>query len=106
MAEFEETFNRIKNMKKSVLGIVICTSAGKIIKSTYGSGAEEAKNISDVVSQLTVKAKTIIRDLDPSNDLTFMRVKSKHYEIMVAPDKEYLLVVMQGNKNDMMDQYG
>ena len=53
-------------MKKSVLGIVICTSAGKIIKSTYGSGAEEAKNISDVVSQLTVKAKTIIRDLDPS----------------------------------------
>mmetsp|Transcript_94596 Transcript_94596/g.131447 ORF Transcript_94596/g.131447 Transcript_94596/m.131447 type:complete len:107 (-) Transcript_94596:61-381(-) len=103
MAEFEETFNRIKNMRKSVMGIVICTTAGKIIKSTFGTSSEKAKNIAEVVSGLTVKAKTIIRDIDPSNDLTFMRVKSRHYEIMVAPDKEYLLVVMQCDPNDMTE---
>jgi dynein light chain roadblock-type len=32
-----------------------------------------------------MKAKSIIRDLDPTNDLTFLRIKSKNNEIMVAP---------------------
>jgi dynein light chain roadblock-type len=29
----------------------------------------------------------MIRDLDPTNDLTFLRIKTKNDEIMVAPDK-------------------
>jgi dynein light chain roadblock-type len=34
-----------------------------------------------------MKAKSIIRDLDPTNDLTFLRIKSKNNEIMVAPGR-------------------
>lgn len=29
------------------------------------------------------------------NDLTFLRIRSKKHEIMVAPDKDFLLVVIQ-----------
>lgn len=29
------------------------------------------------------------------NDLTFLRIRSKKHEIMVAPDKDYLLIVIQ-----------
>ena len=29
------------------------------------------------------------------NDLTFLRVRTKKHEIMVAPEKEFLLVVVQ-----------
>jgi len=28
-----------------------------------------------------------VRDLDPTNDLTFLRVRTKKGEIMIAPDK-------------------
>lgn len=29
------------------------------------------------------------------NDLVFLRVRSKKHEIMIAPDREYVLVVIQ-----------
>ena len=32
--------------------------------------------------------------MDPNNDLTFVRFRTKKHEIMVAPDKSYLLVVI------------
>lgn len=32
-----------------------------------------------------MKARTTIRDIDPQNDLTFLRVRSKKNEIMIAP---------------------
>ena len=36
-----------------------------------------------------------MRDLDPQNDLTFLRVSCKKYEMMIAPDKNYFLIVIQ-----------
>ena len=35
------------------------------------------------------------------NDLTFLRIRSNKHEIMVAPDKEYLLIVIQNPSADM-----
>jgi len=36
----------------------------------------------------------MVRDLDPTNDLAFLRIKSKQNEILVAPDKDFLLIVI------------
>ncbi len=35
-----------------------------------------------------MKARGMVRDIDPQNDLTFLRVRSKKNEIMIAPGKE------------------
>lgn len=56
------------------------------------SGDDYAKYI----SLLTKKAKSMIRDLDPTNDLTFLRIKTKQEEILVTPDKDYMLIAIQG----------
>ncbi|KAL0811427.1 hypothetical protein ABMA28_009830 [Loxostege sticticalis] len=48
-----------------------------------------------LMSALVDKAKAVVRDLDPSNDLTFLRIRSKKSEVMVAPDKEFILIVVQ-----------
>ena len=34
------------------------------------------------------------------NDLTFLRIRSRKHEIMVAPDKEYILIVIQDPNAD------
>uniref|UniRef100_A0A670IS89 Dynein light chain roadblock-type 2 n=1 Tax=Podarcis muralis TaxID=64176 RepID=A0A670IS89_PODMU len=39
-----------------------------------------------LLHQLTMKAKSTVRDIDPQNDLTFLRIRSKKHEIMVAPE--------------------
>ena len=41
-----------------------------------------------------------MRDLDSHNDLKFMRLKTTKYEILIAPDNEFILIVVQGQKNE------
>lgn len=41
-----------------------------------------------LIHQLVMKARSTVRDLDPQNDLTFLRIRSKKNEIMIAPGSE------------------
>ena len=50
------------------------------------------------ISLLTSKARSLVRDLDPINDLSFLRIKTRNEEIMVTPDKDYMLIAIQGPK--------
>ena len=50
------------------------------------------------ISLLALKAKSMVRDLDPLNDLTFLRIKTRNEEIMVTPDKDFMLIAIQGPK--------
>jgi dynein light chain roadblock-type len=70
-----------------------CKCLGIPIKSTMDNTT--TVQYSGLISQLSDKARSVIRDLDPSNDLTFLRIRSKKHEIMVAPDKEFILIVVQ-----------
>ena len=40
-------------------------------------------------------AKSAVRDLDPQNELHFIRVRNKEQEIMVAPTEDLILIVVQ-----------
>eukprot|EP01017_Pseudomicrothorax_dubius_P045333 TRINITY_DN7826_c0_g1_i10.p2 TRINITY_DN7826_c0_g1~~TRINITY_DN7826_c0_g1_i10.p2 ORF type:complete len:108 (-),score=36.47 TRINITY_DN7826_c0_g1_i10:162-485(-) len=100
MSEVEETINRIK-LHKSVQGIVIVNNSGEIIKSSYPpEKKEEEIAITSAIPQLAAKARSTVRDLDPTNDLTFLRIRSKNNEILVAPDKDFMLIVVQGSKTE------
>ena len=56
---------------------------------------KETKKYSELISSLTSRGRSLIRELDPENDLIFLRVRTKQDEIMIAPDKEFMLVVIQ-----------
>ncbi|EER11446.1 roadblock, putative [Perkinsus marinus ATCC 50983] len=101
LSEVEETLNRIKT-HKGVSGIVIVNHEGVPIRSTLEQ--KYTLQYSALISQLTQKAKSMIRDLDPQNDLTFLRLRSRKHEIMVAPDKDYILIVIQDPNADIMIQ--
>lgn len=66
---------------------------GVPVKSTLDN--QTTVNYAGLISLLADKARSTVRDLDPSNDLTFLRVRSKKHEIMVAPDKDFILIVIQ-----------
>ena len=74
-------------------GILIVNSDGVPIKSNLSK--EDTETHSALISQLAAKATSVVRTLDPTNDLTFLRMRSKKHEIMVAPDKDFLLIVIQ-----------
>lgn len=88
---------RIKSHYDEVKGIMICNYAGVSVKSTMN--AQETQKYSRSISSLADRARSMIRELDSTNDLIFLRVRTKKNEIMVAPDNDYLLVVVQHLNN-------
>ena len=95
MAEVEERIGRIKN-HKGVKGLLIVDENGKFLRSTMTNNKDTApKQYAQKVTELAKKARSVVRDIDPTNDLTFFRVRSKRQEILVAPDKNLFLIVIQ-----------
>ncbi|XP_036415815.1 dynein light chain roadblock-type 1 [Colossoma macropomum] len=92
MAEVEETLKRIQS-QKGVQGIIIANAEGIPIKTTLDNSS--TVQYAGLIHQLMMKARSTVRELDPQNDLTFLRVRSKKNEIMIAPDKDYFLIVIQ-----------
>ncbi|XP_077982548.1 dynein light chain roadblock-type 2-like [Glandiceps talaboti] len=91
-SEIEETLKRIQS-HKGVIGTIVVNSEGIPIRTTLDNST--TVQYAGLMHNLAAKARSTIRDIDPQNDLTFLRVKSRKYEIMVAPEKEYILIVIQ-----------
>ncbi|KAG9353409.1 hypothetical protein JZ751_018004 [Albula glossodonta] len=91
-AEVEETLKRIQT-QKGVQGIIIVNAEGIPIKTTLDNSS--TVQYAGLIHQLVMKARSTVRDIDPQNDLTFLRIRSKKNEIMIAPDKDYFLIVIQ-----------
>ncbi|XP_071507712.1 dynein light chain roadblock-type 2-like [Diadema setosum] len=92
MAEVEEALKRILS-HKGVIGYIIVNSEGIPIRTTLDNST--TVHYAGLYHQLAARAKSSVRDVDPQNDLTFFRVRTKRHEIMVAPDKEYMFLVIQ-----------
>ena len=97
MAEVEERIARI-SQHKGIVGLIIVDENGKILRTTIKNDNKEINplQIAQKVTALAKKARSVVRDLDRHNDLTFFRVRAKNkQEILVAPDKHLYLIVIQ-----------
>ncbi|XP_056138486.1 dynein light chain roadblock-type 2-like [Lampris incognitus] len=90
--EAEETLKRIKT-HRGVIGTIVVNAEGIPIRTTFDNST--TVQYAGLLQQLTMKARSTIRDIDPQNDLTFLRIRSRKHEIMVAPENEFLLIVIQ-----------
>ncbi|KAJ4459934.1 putative dynein light chain roadblock-type 2 [Paratrimastix pyriformis] len=92
MSEVEDTLKRISS-HKGVTGLIVLNQAGIPIRTTM----EPAVTIqcAALFTRLCSKARSTIKKLDEADDLSFLRLRTKKHEILVAPDREYLLVVFQ-----------
>ena len=101
LAAVEETFKRLQS-HKGVIGVIIINSDGIAIRSTLDN--DVTVQYAALISRFTVKARGVVRDLDPDNELKFVRIRSKKHEIMIAPEfdktREYYLVVVQDPSTD------
>jgi len=68
---------------KGVIGLIVVNHEGIPIKTTLDNST--TTQYASLLQQLTAKARSVVRDIDPQNDLTFLRIRSKKHEIMVAP---------------------
>ena len=63
--------------------MIVVNAAGMVTKTTLDNTT--TAKITSMVSAITVQAKSVVRDLDPINDLKFLRMRSSRTEILIAP---------------------
>ncbi|GBP27710.1 Dynein light chain roadblock-type 2 [Eumeta japonica] len=90
--EAEETVKKLAALR-GVVGLVIVNGEGIPVKSTLDNHI--SVQYAGLMSALVQKAKSVVRDLDPTNALTFLRIRSKKSEIIVAPDQDFIMIVVQ-----------
>jgi dynein light chain roadblock-type len=71
--------------------------AGTILRQSKSLSSSDAAIFATEMSKLTAKARHVVRDLNPKNDLEIFRVRCKEREILTAPgpDDSYLVIVIQ-----------
>jgi dynein light chain roadblock-type len=92
MSGVEETLRRIEN-NKSVIGTIVLDAESRVIHSLFKSG--EPSRYAEKLPPLIERASSLVRDLDPANDLTFLRIRAEKTEMLISPAKDYTLIVVQ-----------
>lgn len=115
MSEIEETITRISKYEEvdriliikaieneDSIDSIIMRSMNSHIKPEDNNESEKRKEeqYAKVVPLLGIEARSFIRQLDAKNDLTFLRIRTTDHEILIAPDKDYYLCVLQNMKED------
>lgn len=93
----EETLNRIKT-HKGVKGVIVVNLKGVAIRSTMDQ--EATINYGALINQFTQNAQRAVKSMHPDEDVMFIRIRSVMYEIMVAPDRDFQMIVIQDPANE------
>lgn len=90
--EVKDVLKRIED-HQNVVGVIIVDRDGQAVHSTLD--AMETSYYIQHCAVLTAIARSTIRETDPTDDIQFFRIRTKKYEIMLAPEHDYLLIVLQ-----------
>ena len=91
-AIIEDIFNQV-NTHKGVEGIILSDAEGVPIKSTFND-EEKTYYYTTSASMFVKKCKNVVKDLI-EEDLSFIRIRTKLNEIMIAPENEFIFIVVQ-----------
>lgn len=69
-------------------------------KINYKDESPLAQLYAKTIPQLGKEARSFIRQLNYNNDLKFLRIRTENHEVLVSPDKDYYLCVVQSLSND------
>ena len=92
MSGITETLKRIEG-NKSVIGTLILDSENNVIHSAF-KNIDPAK-YAERLPALIERASSMVKDIDPDNQLTFLRIRTDKLEILISPAEEYTLIVIQ-----------
>lgn len=77
------------------MGYVIVDAEGGVLRQHSGMTEESVEKYSALVRDLSGRARHVVRDLNPTNDLRCMRLKTSNVEILVAPHAKFTVIVIQ-----------
>ncbi|XP_005111063.2 dynein light chain roadblock-type 1 [Aplysia californica] len=93
--EVEEIMKRIQS-HRGVKQMMIINKDGLPLKTNMEMTPATEQIIRNI-HELSIAARRLVRDVDPTDDLMFLRTRSKNDELLISPDEDFTVVVIQGN---------
>ena len=90
--EMEDTLKRIQE-SKNVVGTMLINREGIPIRTSLDTSV--TAQYSGILSHLAERAIYAVKAMDPTNELQYLRMTTKKQEILVAPDDDFKLIVIQ-----------
>ena len=88
----EETLKRIEN-HKGVIGSIIVNEDGIPIRTTLDNTTTVL--YASLFRKVCALSEGVVHNIDPQDEMLFLRVRTRKDEIIVAPDNGYLMIVIQ-----------
>ncbi|KAM3610138.1 uncharacterized protein V6R79_025959 [Siganus canaliculatus] len=82
MDQVQETMKRIES-QQGVIGTLIVNPEGIPIRTSLDNLT--SLQYAGLFRDLTILARSTVRDIDPQNDLMVLRIRTQKHEIMVVP---------------------
>ena len=92
MSDLSETLKRIEG-NKSVIGTLVIDADNKVIHSAFKN--IDPEKYAERLPPLIERAGSMVKDIDPDNSLTFLRIRTDKLEILISPAEDYTLIVIQ-----------
>ncbi|TNJ30485.1 Dynein light chain [Giardia muris] len=89
--DVEATIKRISG-HPGVQGLLVLMDDGTVIRSTFDD--EMTSKYSKLVSTYTILSRSSIRDIDPANELNYVRIRSDKRELVCIPEGKYFIIVV------------
>ncbi|MHA1238352.1 MAG: roadblock/LC7 domain-containing protein [Candidatus Odinarchaeia archaeon] len=81
---------------EGVKGVIITTNEGLPLSTTLNS--EVTEKASALITSLVGKANSVVKELD-EGDLKFLTITTDKGEVHVAPEDDYILIVLKEAKD-------
>ena len=94
--QFEETLKKLEG-HPGVRGVIITSNDGLPISSTKNMTIEMRESVSALVASLVGRAKAVVSELE-EGELNFFTLDTSKGEILVAPEQDYVLIVLRDKK--------
>ena len=92
--ELEETVSRL-SAHKGVEAVLMLNRDGNILVSSANTDDGSVPKQAKFMKQLVQVATKLIHCMDPNDTVSFVQVRSKQHEVMLAPHNDYILAVLQ-----------
>ncbi|KAH8298107.1 hypothetical protein KR018_006907, partial [Drosophila ironensis] len=88
----QETFDRLVQLP-AVTGAILVDGNGVPVRTNLNPA--DSQMYANRMGQLVATANSMVRDMEPSDNLSYVRLRTRRQELMVATENQHTIIVIQ-----------
>ncbi|XP_020807798.1 uncharacterized protein LOC110183783 [Drosophila serrata] len=91
----QATFDRLAQLP-GVLAAILIDGKGLPVRSTLND--TDTMRYANKMQPLVTMARSMVQEMEPTDQLTYVRLRTRKQEVMVATENQHTIIIIQDNK--------